>query len=58
MVLCIVCCEEHIISPLRNEILDCIKDELKLDHYYVKGTNTILVRINNDTLDNSVLRDY
>ena len=40
---------------MTNGILDTVKNELKLDHYYLEGTATILVRINENTLNNPVL---
>ena len=44
-------------APLKNAILEMVRSELKLDHYYISQTRTILVRVNYDTLDNEVLRD-
>ena len=44
-------------TPLKNSILETVRNELQLDHYYVAQTRTILVRVNYETLDNDVLRD-
>ena len=45
-------------GPLTNGILETVQDELKMDHYYVPANKLILVRIDNKTLDNSVLNDW
>tara|TARA_B110000285_G_scaffold219800_1_gene270788 strand:+ start:678 stop:929 length:252 start_codon:yes stop_codon:yes gene_type:complete len=34
-VLCIVCGETQISQEAGNEVLNCIKEELRMDHYYV-----------------------
>ena len=66
-VLCIVCAEDHLVTmeddmsgnaPLKNAILETVRFELQMDHYYIPQTKTILVRVNFDTLDNPVLRDW
>jgi len=66
-VLCIVCAEDHLIqiedkvhhrAPLKNAILETVRNELQIDHHYIPQTRTILVRVNYDTLDNPVLRDW
>lgn len=66
-VLKIKCCETHLErvrdsvtgkSPLRNVVLDMVKDELMLDHYYIAQKKTILVRINAETLENPVLSEW
>jgi hypothetical protein len=44
-------------APLRNAILETIRNELQMDHYYISQTRTILVRINFETLENDILRD-
>ena len=65
-VLCIVCSEDHLVkietkksgvSSLRNAILDTVRNEMKIDHFYIPQTRTIMVRENKFTLDNPVLRD-
>lgn len=44
-------------SPLKNVLLEMVRNELQLDHYYVAQSKTILIRVNWLTLDNPVLRD-
>ena len=44
-------------APLKNAILETVRGELGLDHYYISQSRTILVRINYFTLDNEVLSD-
>lgn len=65
-VLCITCGENHMIkmeddmtgkAPLRNAILETVRGELQMDHYYISQTRTILVRLNYETLENEILRD-
>ena len=46
------------VGPLTNGILETVQEELKMDHYYVPANKLILVRIDNKTLDNSVLNDW
>ena len=41
-----------------NGILDTVKNELKMDHFYVAQQRMILVKIDHYTLDNSVLNDW
>ena len=70
-VLIIQCSDEHLVpqqnsmngnqgrqTPLVNGVLDVVKNELKLDHFYIAQTKMILVKIDVTTLDNSVLNDY
>ena len=38
-------------KPLKNCILEMVKHELKLDHFYVSAQRTILVRIDRKTID-------
>ena len=38
-----------------NGILDTVQNELKLDHFYLEEKGVILVRINENTLNNPVL---
>ena len=45
-------------APLKNAILETVRFELQMDHYYIPQTKTILVRVNYDTLDNPILRDW
>lgn len=65
-VLVIVCSEDHLqpifskttaSSPIKNVILEMVRNELQVDHYYVQQHLSILVRVNWDTLDIPVLRD-
>ena len=43
LVLCVVCSEDHFIqmktssgsAPLKNAILECVRNELEMDHYYI-----------------------
>jgi hypothetical protein len=52
-ILNIKCSEDHLIimedkhgrAPLKNCILEMVKNELKLDHYYIPTLKTILVRV-------------
>ena len=69
-VLCISCAEEHLIEidhqtfqfngkpPLKNAILETVMNELHIDHHYLPQTRTILVKVNYETLDNPILRDW
>lgn len=70
-VLCVVCTDEHFYkelkgdsgkntaaAPLKNGILEMVKGELKLDHYYISQSKTILIRVNIDTLSNPILKDW
>ena len=49
----IKCSEDHLIiiedefgrAPLKNCILEMVKNELKLDHHYISTLKTILVRV-------------
>ena len=45
-------------GPVINGILETVKDELKMEHYYVPANKIILVKIDSKTLDNSVLNDW
>lgn len=45
-------------SRKKNEILKMIEDELLLEHYYVEGKQTIVVKIDADTMENPVLKDW
>lgn len=69
MVLIIHCGDNHLVQlnmdaqhnpvgPLQNGILDTVKNELKMDHYYISQAKTIFVRIDEETLNNSVLNDW
>lgn len=66
LVLCVVCSDDHFIqmktqsgsAPLKNAILECVRNELQMDHYYIAQTKTILIRVNYETLGNPVLADY
>jgi len=67
-VLCIVCSEEQFyklpiddrgtLGPLTNGILEMVCVELKLDHYYINPGRTVLVRVNVETLENPILKDW
>ena len=68
-VLIIQCSDDHMLhldglpntgkaGPLINGILDVVKNELKLDHYYIAQNKMILVRIDANTLENSILNDF
>lgn len=41
-----------------NGILDTVKNELKMDHQYIAQQKLILVRVDQETLNNSVLNDW
>lgn len=41
-----------------NAVLDTVRNELEIDHFYIAQTKTVLVRINFGTLDNPILRDW
>ena len=63
--LVVVCSDEHFINvedaygkmQQRNAILDTVRSELKMDHFYIVSSHTILVRVNLETLDNQILRE-
>jgi hypothetical protein len=61
-VLCVQCSDEHLVryndGPLINAVLDTVRNELEIDHFYIAQTRTVLVRVNNGTLDNPILRDW
>ena len=44
-------------NRMSKEIIVMLAEELQIDHYYIPSTNTILVRIGEETLDNPVLKD-
>jgi hypothetical protein len=39
-------------------MLEMIKDELKLDHYFFPEDNVILVKIDKYTMENPVLKEW
>ena len=41
-----------------NGIMDTIKNELKLEHQYITQQKLVLVRVDQETLNNSVLNDW
>ena len=41
-----------------NHVLDMIKNELKLDHFYIENTKIILVKIDDQTLNNPELANW
>ena len=45
-------------APPQNGIVDAVKNELKLDHFYITQKKIILVKIDSSTLDNTVLNDW
>ena len=45
-------------QQMQNPILEMIQNELQLDFNYQAATNNILVRINQNTINNPVLRDW
>lgn len=67
-VLIVQCGDDHLVQlpdnqgrpsgPVANGILEVVKNELKLDHYYISQNKIVLVKIDNTTLDNSVLNDW
>ena len=40
---------------MQNGILDTVRNELKIDHYYMTRDKIVLVRVNEDTINNNVL---
>lgn len=66
-VLAILCGDDHIITvgnnsydrgTARNEVLDMIKNELELDIFYLHNNKVILIRIDQDTINNPVLSEW
>ena len=45
-------------GPIQNGILDTVRNELNMDQYHISQSKTIFVRINEATLDNSVLNEW
>jgi hypothetical protein len=53
------CAEDHLITiedeygraPLKNCILEMIREEMGIDHHYISATRTILVHIDLDTIN-------
>jgi len=43
---------------LRNEILEMVKNEIALECFYMKECNVILIRINEETINNPVLAEW
>ena len=65
-VLCVVCSEDHfkkvgnkqgVNKALKNMILEMVRNELQIDHFYRAQTRTIFIRVNMHTLDNPVLKE-
>ena len=42
----------------RNIILDMVRDELKMDHFYLSEHRIVLVRIDANTIHNPILADW
>ena len=61
----IKCAEDHLIpvedqfgrAPLKNCIVQMIKNELGIDHFYISATRTILVRIDSNTINIKLFKD-
>ena len=61
----IKCAEDHLIeiedyygrTPLKNCILEMIRNELKIDNFYIATERTILVRIDRKTIDISAFKN-
>ena len=55
----IKCAEDHLVliedeygrAPLKNCILEMLNNELQVDCHYISTRNTILVHVDNNTLD-------
>ena len=45
-------------SRKRNEILKMIEDELLLEHHYIEDKEMIIVKIDANTMENPVLKDW
>ena len=45
-------------NRVKNLMLEMIKDELKLDHYFFPEDNVILVKIDKYTMENPVLKEW
>jgi len=43
---------------LRNEIFEMIKKEIALDCFYINKRNVILIRINEETINNPILAEW
>ena len=60
-VLCVSCCDllgqGESENRMSKDIIRMLAEELRIDHYFIPSSNTVLVRIGEDTLDNPVLRD-
>lgn len=65
--LSILCANDHFVfekkyhaapSKKVNQVLKMIEEELMLDHYYVQQSQTIVVKIDANTMDNPVLKDW
>jgi hypothetical protein len=45
-------------SRKRNEILKMIEEELLLEHHYIEDKEMIVVKIDANTMENPVLKDW
>lgn len=63
----ILCANDHSVfekkyhgapSKKVNQILKMIAEELVLDHYYVQHAQTVIVKIDANTMDNPVLKEW
>ena len=60
MVLIINCGDNHFQelqnqNAMQNGILDTVKNELKMDHFYAARDKMVLVRVDENTINNPVL---
>lgn len=45
-------------APLKNVVLEMVKNEMQLDYYYIPQYKTILIRIDGETINNPVLQEW
>ena len=63
LVLAILTSPEHMMSvdrngPLKNVIHGMVKMEMGLDNYYLPQQRTILIRVQPDTIENPILKEW
>jgi hypothetical protein len=61
----VLCADDHFTyeraahgSQKVNQILKMIEEELGLEHQYIEHAQTIVVKIDNRTMENPVLKDW
>ena len=63
LVLAVLTSPEHMMSvagngPMKNVIHGMVKLELGLDNYYLPQLRTILIRVQPDTIENPILKEW